>query len=416
MAGAGTTAKRWPAAVKWTLLAAAGSWLAWRIVVLGMADQYAQELHDPAAALAWDAGQPDALLELGLREHAQDPAAAVARLKAAIAANPADGRAYAALGRLLEIRGDAGPAREAMAAAAHLAPQRSDVQMEVAAYWMRQGDLGRALGHWNTVLAHRPDLYATAFPALLQLAGDPAHHAAFLALLRQPVTWWPAFFTYAAAQAPQLDTVRVLFNLQQGGPNTSTPDMLRAYLARLQKAGAWTEAWFDWLNSLPREQIGKLGYLYNGSFERPLSNLGFDWIVRNDPAVSVDTAATYGTSGDRALRVGFRGLRVRFQHLYQYLMLPPGTYALHGRVRPDSLQAEQGMQWALYCVGTDQPVAVSDRFRGSDQWTRFRTGFDIPPTGCPVQMLRLELAGTIGLDFDATGTIWFDDLAIERVR
>jgi tetratricopeptide (TPR) repeat protein len=416
MAGADLAGRRWPAALKWTLLAAAGSLLAWRIVTLGIADQYEQELHDPSAALAWDAVQPDALLDLGLAEHTQDPAAATARLKAAIAANPADGRAYAALGRLLEIRGEAGPARAAMAAAARLAPQRSDVQMEVAAYWMRQGDLGRALGHWNTVLANRPDLYATAFPALLQLAADPAHHAAFLALLRQRVTWWPAFFTQAAAQAPQLDTVRVLFNLQQGGPNAATPDMLRAYLARLQKDGAWLEAWFDWLNSLPKDEIGKLGYLYNGSFERPLSNLGFDWIVRDDPAVSLDTAATYGTSGDLALRVSFRGLRVRFQNLYQYLMLPPGSYALHGRVRPDSLQAEQGMQWALYCVGTDQPVAVSDRFRGSDQWSRFRTGFDIPPSGCPVQMLRLELAGSIGLDFDATGTIWFDDLGIERVR
>jgi len=416
MAGAGRLGARWPAPLKWVLFAAAGSWLAWRIVVMGMADQYAQELNDPAAALAWDPGQPDAQLELGLREHARDPSAALAHLRAAIAANPTDGRAYAALGRLLEIRGETGPAREAMAAAARVSPQRSDVQREVAAYWMRQGNLGRALGHWNTVLAHRPDLYAQAFPELLRLAGDPAHHAAFLSLLKQPVPWWPAFFSYAAAKAPSLDTVRVLFNLQQGGPNTSTPDMLRAYLGRLQKDGAWMEAWFVWLDSLPKEQIGKLGYLYNGSFELPISNLGFDWIVRNDPAVSLDTAATYDSSGAHALRVSFRGLRTRFQNLYQYLMLPPGKYTLHGRVRPDSLQAEQGMQWALYCLGTKQPVAVSDRFRGSDQWTRFRTGFDIPPAGCPVQMLRLELAGVIGLDFDATGTIWFDDLGIEQVR
>jgi hypothetical protein len=31
-------------------------------------------------------------------------------------------------------------------------------------------------------------------------------------------------------------------------------------------------------------------------------------------------------------------------------------------------------------------------------------------------MLRLELAGTIRLDFDASGTIWFDNLSIEQVR
>jgi hypothetical protein len=113
--------------------------------------------------------------------------------------------------------------------------------------------------------------------------------------------------------------------------------------------------------------------------------------------------------------VSFRGLRVQFQHLHQYLMLPPGSYRLHGRARPDNLQAEHGMQWALYCLGSKEAVALSPRFRGSEQWTRFRTELEIPQDGCPVQMLRLELAGTVRLDFDATGTIWFDNLAIERV-
>jgi tetratricopeptide (TPR) repeat protein len=405
---------RWPSLLKWGLFVLAGSWLAWRIVILGMANQYVRELDDPDAALGWFAHHPDARLDKGLRE--QNPDAAVADLRAAIDANPAEGRAYAALGRVLEIRGEAEQARRAMETASRLSPQRSDVQMEVAAYWMRQGNLDRALAHWNTVLRHRPDLYARVFPALLQLAGDPAHQAAFLPLLKQDVPWWPAFFIHAAANAPDVNTVRVLFSLQHGGPNAPTSDMLRAYLARLQKEGDWMEAWFVWLNSLTKEQIGKLGYLYNGSFEAPISNLGFDWIVKKDSAMSLDTAATYETSGERALRVSFRGLRVKFQHLYQYLMLPPGKFHLQGRVRPDNLQAEQGMQWALYCLGNDTPVAVTDRFRGSDQWTRFRTEFSIPPAGCPVQMLRLELAGTIRLDFDASGTIWFDNLGIEQVR
>lgn len=403
-------------ALKWTLVALAGAWLAWRIVTLGMASHHAEELKDPAAALGWNAHHPGANLALGLRESTEDPEAALAHLQAAVAANPSEGRAYAALGRLLEIRGEAARARLAMETASRLSPQRSDVQREVAAYWMRQGDFERALGHWNTVLRHRGDLQASVFPGLLQLAGDPARQAAFMSLLKQPVAWWPAFFTHAARTAPEVNTVRVLFNLQKGGPNAATPDMLRAYLARLQKEGAWLEAWFVWLNSLSKEQISQMGYLYNGSFEAPLSNLGYDWIHQKHPAVTLDTAATYDTSGERALRVSFRGLRVQFQHLHQYLMLPPGKFYLQGRVRPDNLQAEQGMQWALYCLGNKEAVAVTPRFRGSEQWTRFRTEIDIPPEGCPVQMLRLELAGTIRLDFDATGTIWFDNLAIEQVR
>jgi tetratricopeptide (TPR) repeat protein len=327
--------------LKWGLFALAGSFLAWRIVILGMAEQHAKELDDPAAALGWFADHADARLKSGLRE-LKNPDSALAHLQAAIDANPTEGRSYAALGRLLEARGENERARQAMEIAARLSPQRSDVQMEVAAWWMRQGELERALTHWNTVLRHRPALRAKVFPELLQLAGDPANHAAFLPLLEQPLPWWPAFFIHAANNAPDADTVRVLFNLQQDGPNAPTTDMLRAYLTRLQKEGAWIEAWFVWLNSLSKEQIGKMGYLYNGSFEAPISNIGFDWIYHRHPAVSLDTAATYDTSGERALRVTFRGLRAQFQNLYQYLMLPPGKYLLQGRVRPDNLQARAG--------------------------------------------------------------------------
>ena len=46
-----TSRPRWPAPLKWGLFAVAGSLLAWRIVTLGMADQYAEELDDPADAL-----------------------------------------------------------------------------------------------------------------------------------------------------------------------------------------------------------------------------------------------------------------------------------------------------------------------------------------------------------------------------
>lgn len=403
-------------AFKWGILGAAGAFLAWRMVTLNLADQHAQELKDPAAALAWDAAHPGANLALGLATVAKDPDTARARLQAAIDGNPGEARAYAALGLLLENRGETERAQQAMETAARLAPQRSDVQMEVATFWMRRGDFARALTHWDTVLRHNGRQHAQLFPGLLELAADPARHAAFMALLKEPVQWWPAFFVHAANKAPNVDTVRVLFNLQKGGPNAATPDMLHAWLARLQKEGLWLEAWLVWLDSLPKAQIERVGYLFNGSFEMPIGNLGFDWIHQKHPAVSLDTAGTYETTGDRALRVSFRGLRVQFQHLYQYLMLPPGDFHLQGRVRPDNLEAPQGMQWALWCVGAPEPLAVSERFRGSTPWTRFRMPFSVPAEGCPVQMLRLELAGTVRLDFDANGTIWFDDLGIEPAR
>jgi tetratricopeptide (TPR) repeat protein len=393
---------------------ATGIWLAWRIVILGMANQAALENHEPETALGWYAHHPRAHLDLGLRDLQSRPEEALPHLRAAIEANPAESRSYAALGQLLEKAGAAEPARKAMETAALMGPQRSDVQMDVTVYWMRQGKFPRALQHWNTVLRHQPALRDRLFPYLLKGAEDPANQPAFEALLKQPVPWWSGFFIHAASHAVRPETVQRLFSLSRKGANALPPEAFGAYLTRLQKDGDWTVAWFVWLSSLSKEGLAQSGHVYNGSFEIPPSNMGFDWIYRQSPAVAMETASTYGTTGERALHLVFRGLRIRFEHLHQYLLLPAGTYYLQGRARPDNLKAAQGMQWSLYCFGKKEPLTVTDRFSDTDQWIRFRSQFTVP-AGCPVQILRLELAGRIALDYDVSGGIWFDDLAIEQV-
>jgi hypothetical protein len=405
-----------PAPVKWAAVAVAGGLLAWRIVILGMANQAAYKDNAPDAALDWYAHHPKAHLDVGQRIRESDPEMAVRHLRVAIDGNPADSRNYVALAPLLEKTGAGdGLARKAMEHAALLGPQRGDVQMDATAFWLRHGNFPRALHHWNTVLRHQPELRSRMFPYLLKGAEDPANQPSFEKLLKQPVPWWSDFFIHAAAHASQPGTARRLFALSRKGVNALPPEALGAYLARLQRDGAWTEAWFVWLNSLSKEGLARSGHVYNGSFETRPTNIGFDWIYRPSPAVMMDVTTTYGTTGERALNLVFRGLRIKFEHLHQYLLLPPGTYYLQGRARPDNLKAAQGMQWSLYCLGNKEALTVTDRFGGADQWTRFRSQFTVP-ADCPVQMLRLELAGRIALDYDVNGSIWFDDMAIEQAR
>lgn len=402
-----------PAPVKWAAVAVVAGLLGWRIVTLGMAEHFVRD-KDPEAALAWHAGHPGANLDLGLRKLQEKSGDALPHLRAAVEGNPAESRNYAALGQLLDRTGAGEPARKAMDMADAMGPQRSDVQMDLTVYWVRQGDFPRALQHWNTVLRHQPAMRPRLFPYLLNGAEDPANRAAFEKLLQRPVPWWSAFFIHAASQAARPETLRSLYSLSRQSANPLPPEALGAYLARLQKDGAWTEAWFAWLNSLSKQGIAQSGHVYNGSFETRPTNIGFDWIYRQNPAVVMETTSTYGTTGERALHLVFRGLRIRFEHLHQYLLLPPGDYVLQGRVRPDNLKAGQGMQWVLYCMGQKDPLATTERFVGLDQWNRFRTQFGVP-AGCPVQVLRLELAGRVALDYDVSGGIWFDDISVEQL-
>jgi hypothetical protein len=401
----------------WTIFVPLAGLLAWRIVGLNMADYYAQtpSKEATAAALNWRADHPKALMQAGIAAIQADPQAARAYLEGAARANPAEGRSMALLGALREAAGDRQGARRAMDSAGWLSPQRTDVQAVLANYWLRQGDLGRALGHLNVVLRHGTEGAQQYYALLLKLAEEPRHQAAFAPLLKEKLAWWPGFFAYAAENATRLDSVRMLYHVQGNGPNAGNDSVLRSFLARLQREGAVTEAYFAWLNSLPKDRLGQLGNIYNGGFELPISDLGFDWQRQRNPAALMETSATYGATGSKALHIAFNGQRIHFQNIAQQLMLAPGTYRLIGRVRPDSLQAERGMQWHVYCLGGATSLGGSERFVGSEQWRHFSSQFKVPPSGCSSQILRLELMGNAALDYEATGGIWFDDMAVERI-
>ncbi len=393
--------------------------LAWRIVVTNVPEWHLQSEDQGAAALAldWDKANAQALLAEGLRIAKANPAQAITYLSAAVRNNPTDGPAYAAIARLKEESGDLAGAEKAMQAAAQMAPRRVDVQLEAAGFWFRRGDIARAMKHMDVVLTFGDSLRADLFPVLLKLAEDPAtREIAHAKLLKQRIAWWPQFFDHAAANATNIETLRALFQMQAGGPNAVTREGLRAYLQRLQRENLWIESYFVWLNHLRKDQLNAIGNLFNGGFEEEIGNLGFDWIVTPASQVVVDTASTYGSTGHKALRVVFRGPRIQFQHVHQYLMLDPGSHVLHGRVRPDNLETAEGVQWSIYCVGHAQAMAHSERFAGTDHWQHFTAQFQVPARDCAVQMLRLELAGRSALDYEAKGAIWFDDLSIARQK
>ena len=393
--------------------------LAWRIVVTNMSEMQLQSDDEGAAALAldWDKTNAQALFSEGVRVAKANPAQAITHLSSAVRNNPTDGPTYVAIARLKEDSGNIAAAEEAMQAAAQMAPRRVDVQLEAARFWFRRGDIARAMNHVDVALTFGDSLRNELFPVLLNLAEDPAtREIAHAKLLKQRVTWWPQFFNYAAAKATNIETLRALFQMQTDGPNAVTTKGLQAYLQRLQRENLWVESYLVWLNHLRKDQLNAVSNLFNGGFEEEISNLGFDWIVTPASQVVVDTATTYGATGHKALRVVFRGPRIQFQHLHQYLMLDPGTYTLHGRVRPENFEAAEGLQWSIYCVGSTTALTHSERFSGTDHWQHFTVQFKIPVQGCAVQMLRLELAGRSALDFEAKGVAWFDDISISRQK
>lgn len=391
--------------------------LGWRVIVTGVADYYASQETPEAAigALRWRDDRSTAWYQRGLASSASEPLAAERSFQAAAWANPTDALVYLALAELWVRSGRRAAAVGLVDIADILGPLRSPALARSAEFWLGQQRPDRALARWAMLLRTRPETTTQLFPLLLRLAEDPATQRLLQPLLADPPEWWDGFFSYAAANARQVETVIFLHQRRSRDKAPSSAGEQRVFLDRLWKEERWLEAYLAWLNGLDERQQQGLGNLYNGGFELPVTGVGFDWRISSPRGALVEITETYGTRGGKALHVAFNGQRVRFQHVQQPLYLEPGTYRLQGRVRPDGLRAERGLRWAVRCAGSDaRLLAESDSFLGTDDWQVFATNFTVPEANCPAQMLRLELQGQAELDFEAWGGIWFDDLTIVR--
>ena len=138
-----------------------------------------------------------------------------------------------------------------------------------------------------------------------------------------------------------------------------------------------------------------MGYVFNGEFELPLSNSGFDWRIPVQDAAVVTAEPGEGIAGKRGLNVTFVNQRYAGPPVYQYLLLAPGRYRLQGRARSD-LVAWLGMQWGLYCherIRAPETTACAHRAVRRDRRVGGNFGADFEvPANCPAQILRLELA------------------------
>lgn len=397
--------------------------LGWQAVTTNMAAYHLKQAAngDRSAlerALWWRPDYPEGMALQGrwlIRDG--DQAGAEGWLEQAVQANPADARPLADLARLRASAGEQGLADDMMNAADRLMPVDPRVQRNIGVYWLERGDFQRGLRHLATALSGDGSLAKVVFPLLLRAAETPTLLPALTPYTLEPPGWWQGFIRHVAGNAASADTLGLLIGMRQEAVAAPLEPWEReAWLQRLRRDGRVGEAYLQWVNGLDAEALQSLGYTFNGSFERPLSNSGFGWFsgVSRNAGFSIATGTTYGIVGERALRVTFTGKRAPFNHLYQQLFTGPGHYTVSGLARPDGLQARRGLQWRVHCSsGGSQLLGESELLVGTSDWRSFEFSVTVPDD-CHGQILRLYSAGNRDVDHELNGGIWFDNIRIKR--
>lgn len=395
--------------------------LVWRITTTGLSQHYTDGSKDDPnqldRALAWNADNPQAQRLAAEKLLEGDAAAAIEAASAALRGNPADAWASVILAKAHLQLGDGEKADRYAQQALRQIPTRASVLLQLADYWDRRGNLVQTLDTLGKALSAKPDLAHRFHPVLLKLAEVPEQRVAFQPFTDAPPVWWNGFFAYLAKRAFDLETMAVFLTMRRESETPLSEEERSAAVARLMADGEWSAAYLLWVNGLPKEHQHYLGGVYNGGFEVPISNEGFDWHSPRASGVVVEVQRSFGIQGQKALHLIFEGREFQFNHLYQPLFLAPGDYEFIARVRPDRLQGRGGLSWVIRCV--DDPEAVlgtSGRFLGSAEWKTEKFGFRVPEGACAAQILRLESQGNRLFDHKLQGEIWFDRIGIRTFR
>jgi len=375
----------------------------WRIVATRMSDELARE--EPQRALQWDRHNP--LAQLALAE-SQLPAAPLKAAEAAreiLAASPLQAEAFELIARAMAATGDLVSARALFSIAARRAPRDAFARAWLVDDQMQQGDFDSAMRNIEGLYRISPSLRST----LLTLLSDKAtQDSTFAQQLGQLVADMPTLRTGLIndllARA-DIDTVnRVFEQVATTASGLSDAEAGRWY-DRLMKDQQWGAAYSRWISRVHRTGVESIPLLYNGEFDKPISNLGFDW--RSQPPVGVQIAQV-ADGTNMLIELVFRGRRVDGVGLSQTLLLAPGNYRLSFHTQAQALRSNQGLQWDLICAGTGRKIASTLRLNGDFDWRTVATDFTIPGDACPAQTLRLTNPGAGGAAKVVYGTIRFD--------
>lgn len=342
----------------------------------------------------------------------QDAPAALVHYQMAAAINPYSARSWLGIAQSQLIIGNTNAALNAIDHALDVDPHTPSVAWEAGNLLVTLGQVQRAMQEFRYTLANDPTMVGQGLQLIRRL--ESPSEAAKIALPPDP----PIFLTLinmllqskdikGAQQVwPELIALHKSFEPKQGF----------YYIWALISAGefnAATQAWADLEKMSP--EVARLrqknNLILNGSFEYPVMNGGFDWLLPGtstpDPLLQTDISDAH--EGRRSLMATFNGTRPSEVGLHQLLVLEPNShYRFTGYIKAD-LESANGLRFVIMDTKTRQRMIETVDVVDGKRWTPltgdFRTG--------PEKHLYYIFIERSGLTL-VRGTAWIDDLQLVK--
>jgi hypothetical protein len=279
-----------------------------------------------------------------------------------------------------------------------------------------KGEYAAALDQMDGVLrSGSPNSQArkAIFDGLGRFIADPKPRKAVAAKLAENPPWRAGLLKHVFAADKDGRLGYELINELRTAKSRLSDDELRDYIGGVFDRKLFDLAYFVWLDSLEPAELSRSGLIFDGKLDLVPRNLNFGWNFLRSPNIRVSVEQAYGKKKDTALSVNFFESRDNLYHVYQYVVLQPGSYQLKADFVSDNFRSEGGIKWRFRCWNESQSIlAESEAFKEPSLERQWSLSFAVPASDCPVQFLRMESATRASADQRHRGRVFFDNFEI----
>ena len=308
---------------------------------------------------------------------------------------------------------------QALRAATLLAPVEPQVVRAEATFAFAQGDVRAGLESLARYATVSPGDRTAAFSALANYVTHPQWND--FAAAQLAAGWNDADpFLIALCTNPKTTQYSFSVAIHFARYRPISPDATHCVENRAIAAGDVQGAYrlrLSAAKSLPK----RIGFVFNGDFELPLSGSAFDWILNAGgefregylAAIRPETAIT---SHGKVLNVRFTRRAIQSPIARQYLVLPPARYQLSYLSKATPQIGANAPTWKLICVENGNNLIKEDWFDteyGND-WKRHTVSFSVGPQ-CSGQLLLLDAKSKLTALEGLQGSVLIDDVRAERL-
>jgi len=337
---------------------------------------------------------------------------AISEFRTAVHLNPYESLYWLDLASAYQVAGRIDEQAQSVEQAVEADPTTPNVAWVAANFFLIQGNLGKALSCFRTVLANDPNAVDHALRLCWRATGDV--NKIFDQALPRRTDLYLSFLGLLVSKqevVPAESAWDHLIGLRQTFPPKVAFPYFQLLIAKQEVKAAET-AWQQ-LAQIDEEIQPYLpsreNLVVNGGFEETLLNGGFDWWYQPNPhaALAIDTDQFYG--GTRSLSVTFDGRNSPDAGIAQFIPVKPDTdYEFSAESRTQDIDSASGPRFAIADAYTNSSYVLTDDLLGTNPWHRQQARFH---TGPGTNLLFLKVIRQPAAPL-IRGKLWIDDVRL----